>query len=79
MFIREIYLRELLNELYSASCISERHKASIEQSKHKADQIIELCEIMERRSYAQYKIFVSCCKDTHQEHVSRAIEAAGGK
>ena len=78
--IAEISLKGLLFALFTALCISERQKASIEHpTKPEADQISELCDVLERRSYAQYKTFVRCCLETHPEHVARTIEATGGK
>lgn len=69
----------LLNELWSERCISDRHFAAIKQGLQGSldnDKIREMLDIMERRSYAHYKLFVECFKHTGQP-VTDAMEEGG--
>ena len=77
--VSNIYLRtELLDELLSKGCVSPLHLADIKQSGCEASQVRKMLDILERRSYEQYRVFVKCLRSS-QAHVATQIEGTGGK
>jgi len=77
--VKEISLHGLLDSLYAVGCINEMHKAGIEEHGNHYEKIRQLLDIMQRRSFTQYQLFLSCLRSTHQEHVSDLLERDGGK
>ena len=77
-FVNNMTLKDnILNKLFSQECISERQLAGIRQPGCESHQIGVMLDIIERRSYAQYRIFYNLLRPT-QEDVARVIESTGG-
>jgi len=76
--VDEITVEELLDSLLSADCISDKHLEIINDLTSRRNKIRELLDILQRRSYAQYKLFVECVHLTNPYHVARALESNGG-
>jgi len=79
ILITEITIKELTDSLYAVGCINMRHKAEIEQHKNSYDKICQLLDIIQRRSFTQYQLFLGCLRSTHQQHVCDLLERDGGR
>ena len=70
----------LLDSLVASHCISTQHEEAI---KNKAlantDKIRQLMEILRRRSFSQFQLFLSCLESTNQQHVGDVLQSPGGK
>ena len=77
--VDNICLDGLLDLLLARGCISRMHFDSIRQQADEYSKIREMLDILERRSYEQLKMFVSCLKSTHQEQIAQEIEGTGGE
>ena len=77
--VDNICLNGLLDWLLAKGCISRMQFAGITQHASDDNKIREMLDILERRSYEQLKVFVSCLKSTHQEQIAREIESTGGE
>jgi len=79
LLIGEITIEGLPDSLYAVGCINIRHKAGIEQHPNSYDKICQLLDIIQRRSFTQYQLFLGCLRSTHQQHVCVLLERDGGK
>jgi len=77
--VKEISLNGLLDSLYAVGCINEMHKEAVEEINNRHEEIRQLLDIIQRRSFTQYQLFLSCLRSTHQEHVCDLLEKDGGK
>ena len=76
--VDNICIDGLLDELLPKGCISRMQLNGIAQQAGDDNKIREMLDILERRSYAHLKTFVSCLKSTHQEQIAHHIERTGG-
>ena len=76
--VDNICLDGLLDQLLANGCISRMQFDGIRQHASDANKIREMLDILERRSYEQLKVFVSCLKSTHQKQIAQEIESTGG-
>jgi len=76
--VKEISLNCLLDYFIAVGWINEMHKAGIEKHKDRYDKIRQLLDIIQRRSFIQYQLFLGCLRSTHQEHVCDLLERDGG-
>ena len=74
-----ICMQGLLDHLLAAACISQTHFDGVSQQVSDHGKVREMLAILERQSYKNLNMFVSCLKSTHQGHVAREIERTGGK
>ena len=77
--VDNICLDGLPDQLLAKGCISRKQFDGIRKKKGDDDKIREMLDILERRSYAHLKVFVSCLKSTHQEQIAQKIEGTGGE
>jgi len=77
--VKEISLNGLLDSLYAVGCINEMHKEAVEEINNRHEKIRRLLDIIQRRSFTQYQLFLSCLRSIHQQHVSDLLERDGGK
>ena len=77
--VNNICLNGLLDQLLANGCISRMQFDGIRQQAGDANKIREMLDILERRSYEQLEVFVSCLKSTHQEQIAQQIECTGGE
>ena len=69
----------LLDNLLARGCISDEHMAAVRQrGGTQREQIGRLLDIIESRSFAHYKQFLSVLRETGQEHVADCLETDGG-
>ena len=72
--------RPLLDSLVACHCISTKHKEAIEnKALVNTDKIRQLLEILRRRSFSQFQLFLSCLESTDQQHVRDVLQSPGGK
>jgi hypothetical protein len=68
----------LVEALYSANCITRRQREYIKESRPSEKNCL-LLDILARRSFADFKIFIDCLHKSGQSHVARVLEEGGGK
>src|ERR1043165_10221472 len=68
-----LYLDSLLDPLIASGCISSRHREDIEHAGTNINMIGRLLDIMARRSFAQYLIFIQTLCVTKQEFVANIL------
>jgi len=79
MLIDEISINHgLLDSLYQAGCINKKHMAGIKKHRDDNDKIRQLLDIIQRRTFTQYQLFLGCLRSTYQEHVCDLLERVGG-
>ena len=77
--VDQISLNGLVDLLSSVGCISDKHREVVNQPGTVWQQIGRLMDIIERRSFTQYKQFVESLRLTAQSYVADYLERDGGK
>jgi len=69
----------LVYELAARNCISDRHRVAIQSKSSPIEMNEELLEIIQRRSYEDFVIFIKCLQDVKigQGHVASIILEEG--
>lgn len=68
---------ELLGLLYTSKAITDQHKEHINGQRTSCKKITELVNIIRRRSFAAFKVFISVLHETQQSHVADLLSKPG--
>ena len=70
-------LQDLLNELLSKGCITQEHFSFIQQPANCSAKIGQMLDIIQRRSYEHYLLFLECLRSTHPQWLADTVENVG--
>jgi hypothetical protein len=77
--VKNIHWKELVKEMQHKKCMSYDHWQGIEEAGVNDDERVNaMLDIVERRSYKHFKLFLECLRFTGQARIAREIEHPTG-